>query len=549
MSNGKKSKRSTNGKASQIDTPRHINCERAVIGSIIFDPGIIDGVIEVLGDDGDRFEDRDAGTLYEALVAVYREQREVNYVEAIARTNLRFTFADQCLNSASSPGSWRSYAKFVLNYSLLRERKLLESRQANELEQLAAEGSSGDVAEMLARHSEELRQLAADGLLSSKYECLDKSEWRLPPPKIEYLFRDRVPLGISAGVNAAGGTGKSTLTLTLAMSAATGRTLLSPFNPCGESRVLMFLPEDQSVWIHRRYDLLARHYDFSENNHTSFDENVQIYTEAEPLIRPNYGALSFTSFKMRVEHIIDTWQPRFIVLDPLSFFRGVDENDNTAAAMLGYLFQEWSGRVEGGAVVWTLHHTSKMFSNSPKADSGRGASAAKDAQRLLFTLTAPNANDIERFSIDDPFAFVKLDMVKSNYSALDCKTYWYQRSSENALVPVDMDDRVGELKEMKTDSVLRRIIEYIGPDNPNNLTRNMLRSGDHLNEIGATQKEVETAVDHGLAKGFLDIEKVGQRPRIVVLKSTLITEFQKGVSDESEVSDTPCKSNAANDLG
>src|SRR5262249_57284621 len=82
---------------------------------------------------------------------------------------------------------------------------------------------------------------------------------------------------------------------------------------------------------------------------------------------------------------IEQRKPDLISLDPFIKLHAMEENDNGAMDFVCDLLVQLA--IEHDIAVDAPHHTKKGQLTPGDADSGRGASAARDAGRLVYTLT------------------------------------------------------------------------------------------------------------------------------------------------------------------
>ena len=92
----------------------------------------------------------------------------------------------------------------------------------------------------------------------------------------------------------------------------------------------------------------------------------------------------------------------------------LEENDNSAMDFVADLLVSLS--IEYNIAVDAPHHTKKGQLTPGDADSGRGASAIRDAGRLMHTLSTMDETEAKAFGIDPEqrHAYVRLDKGKVN---------------------------------------------------------------------------------------------------------------------------------------
>ena len=347
-------------------------------------------------------------------------------------------------------------------------------------------------------------RLKDEHLLGLALQPVDTSRWHEPAPPMKYLFDGTIPLGVVAGVNAQGGSGKSRLSMTLAVSLAIGRPLLSTFKPVQQAPTLWFCGEDAEQEVWRRYEQIAKAFNFSDADHNNFKKLVRLYCHAEPLNTSNQGHVSKTTFFKLIEREIEQTGARLVIFDPKAIFFAGDENDNATTAKWFRNLQELASRLN--CTIWLSHHTNKAQSREATSDAGRGASAARDAMRAVFSMTIPDSKEVEGSGISEPRRFVKLDLVKANYTPALGDTIWLKFDHYGALREVDMVAQRAEAQDAISDGIIDGVIELVGEDNPDNITCKQLEN-DYRDDLDASQKQIREAIKRGVELGELRIDR------------------------------------------
>ena len=87
----------------------------------------------------------------------------------------------------------------------------------------------------------------------------DVNKWLTEdPPELQWIFKDLLLRGIVAGIMSQGGAGKSYLSLSLAISCATGQKVFDYFNPSKPMRVMVFFGEDSEDIVWRRFKVIVK---------------------------------------------------------------------------------------------------------------------------------------------------------------------------------------------------------------------------------------------------------------------------------------------------
>jgi hypothetical protein len=115
-----------------------------------------------------------------------------------------------------------------------------------------------------------------------------------------------------------------------------------------------------------------------------------------------------------------------IAIDPFVKIHGVAENDNSAidavASLLAAISQEYDCAVD------IVHHTRKGPNDPGNADLGRGASALKDAGRIVDTLTPMSRDEAQLFNVDEKERrmLIRLDNGKVNLMPAAPDARWFK---------------------------------------------------------------------------------------------------------------------------
>lgn len=204
--------------------------------------------------------------------------------------------------------------------------------------------------------------------------------------KLASISRDFVLPGLPSGkvaiLSAPGGTGKSFLTLELALAVASGEPVISGIAPsaAGPTRYISF--EEDEVDIQNR--LVALFQTFPGINppvETFFPSALE--GENLPLIiggEKNEEAVEY------LEGICEGM--RLVILDPLSRLHESDENSNSEMKKLMQVLIFTAKKTRCAIVV--AHHTSKsavLNGHGSLQQSARGASCIADDPRLVCTLS------------------------------------------------------------------------------------------------------------------------------------------------------------------
>jgi DNA polymerase I-like protein with 3'-5' exonuclease and polymerase domains len=255
-----------------------------------------------------------------------------------------------------------------------------------------------------------------------------------PPPPRGWLLGNIFARRFVSSLYGDGGTGKTALRYAQYLELATARQITGEhiFQRC---RVLIVSLEDDDRELRRRIRA-ARFYhkiELSEVNGWLFlsapGAKVGKLVELDDKGRAFRGALASI-----LEEAIARRQIDLVALDPFVKTHAVEENVNKQIDAVVEVLTELA--IKYDIAVDTPHHTRKGPADPGNADRGRGASAQKDAGRLIYTLTTMSAEEAKAFGIEDEerHALIRMDSGKVNIAPKLWKAKWFQ------LIGVQLDN-------------------------------------------------------------------------------------------------------------
>jgi hypothetical protein len=252
----------------------------------------------------------------------------------------------------------------------------------------------------------------------------------LPPPR-EWLLGNQFCRRFLSGVLAAGGTGKTAVRLAQYLAVATGKPLTAE-HVFKRGRVLMLSLEDDDEEMRRRLAAARLHHGISAD-----DLKGWLYCATPKGLKlaeirdgtPQAGLLERLLRATIIERKID-----LLGLDPFVKLHGLEENDNGAMDFVCGLLVKLA--IEFNIAIDCPHHVKKGQLSAGDADAGRGASSARDAGRLMYTLTRMTDAEGETFGIaaDRRRLYVRVDSSKVNIAPPAGEATWFK------LVGVHLDN-------------------------------------------------------------------------------------------------------------
>jgi hypothetical protein len=167
-----------------------------------------------------------------------------------------------------------------------------------------------------------------------------------------------------------------------------------------------------------------------------------------------------------------------VMLDPFIKIHGMDENGNTGIDFVTTLLTGIA--TEHNVAVLVLHHTRKGIAEPGNADQGRGASALKDAARLVYTLAKMSEPEAKNFKIDvqERRSLIRLDAGKVNLVPAS-EARWFK------LIGVNLDN--GTSLYPNGDNV-QTVTPWTPPDISSNINADI-------------EAEIIQQIDKGMANG------------------------------------------------
>jgi hypothetical protein len=285
----------------------------------------------------------------------------------------------------------------------------------------------------LKDHSvEEYRELVAktpiEGRISTAphpfpaEETIERYEWLLG----RHLLRGEVSATVGTG-----GTGKSTLAITEALSMASGKQLLHDFVPKHPLRMILVNLEDRRSTMDKRVAAAMRHHGL-----TPADIGDRLIILAKGEIKIQIAKQLRSGEVERNEEEIKKLTALMLerqadVLSVDSFIRthAVLENDNKAMEAAIECFEEIA--IASNCAVHLWHHTRKMNGDQTTVESARGAQAFIDtcrSVRVLEKMTKTERNNIISILPDmkETGYYVKEFNGKRNFSEPAEEANWFE---------------------------------------------------------------------------------------------------------------------------
>lgn len=240
--------------------------------------------------------------------------------------------------------------------------------------------------------------------------CKPFQPWADIPPRriIEVAGMRFYAKGFLSMTGAAGGSGKTSLSIVEELSLALGIDLLAPkvggefcTLKCGRQRVWCMSLEDDEEEHQRRVAGVIGHYGLHDLIDDLGDWYAVTYKSDSPvtLAAVSGGTLIVTPHAAEVARIVAERKVDVITADPFVNTHLVPENDNGGMNKVADL---WRGIAQGAGVAIALtHHIRKQGgAGEVSADDLRGAVSLVGAARMVRVLQPMNKDEANRFGID-----------------------------------------------------------------------------------------------------------------------------------------------------
>lgn len=267
---------------------------------------------------------------------------------------------------------------------------------------------------------------------------------------------------------AAGSSGKSVLSLTIAAHVALGKDF-GQYKCKAPCKVVMYNAEDDLQEQSRRLYAICQEYRLPYEEVRS---RIMLLTSDDFML-----CIAHTTqrqpvmYEPHVTGLLDILRAPDVglcVLDPLVEIHSCDEQDNGHMRFVMAVLRKIAR--EGDVSLLVPHHISKGGAGAQpragNADVSRGAGAIVNSARVVLTLFAASDADREAFGIseEDKHLFVRLDDAKMNLSLASSQSTWFKKRSARII----NGDEVGVfmLHDMQASERAHRhdVAEYIATE-------------------------------------------------------------------------------------
>lgn len=277
--------------------------------------------------------------------------------------------------------------------------------------------------------ADDLRELSAQSGLIRATPYAWPAPHTIPPRR--WLYGRQLLRGTLAVIVAPGATGKTALTVGMALALATGRPLLGRDVPGGRQRVWLFNLEDARDELDRAIAAACIQHDIRPSdvadrllvdsglNGAGLCTAVQT-RQGHTILRPVYDGLSAE---------LKTRQIDVLIVDPFVSSHAVPENDNGAIDAVAKAWARIAATLDCSVIL--VHHTSKSAGMEITAERSRGAVSLVNAARSVVALNRMTADEAQRLGVNesDRRRYFRAYDDKNNRAPPADSSDWYRLES------------------------------------------------------------------------------------------------------------------------
>lgn len=245
------------------------------------------------------------------------------------------------------------------------------------------------------------------------------------PPR-GWLLGNAFCRGFISSVIAEGGVGKSALRLAQLLSLAIGRALTGEhvFMRC---RVLIVSLEDNADELRRRVRAACLHHGVEQSELTGWLYLASLRaSDGKLMVLDEHGRPALGTLAAKLARAIENRKLDIVSLDPFIKSHSLEENSNSAIDEVVQLLANLAEQFD--VAIDVPHHAAKGPADPGNANRGRGASAMKDAGRLIYTLTPMSTEEAQALGLNeaDRRRLIRLDSAKVNITPPMAEARWFR---------------------------------------------------------------------------------------------------------------------------
>jgi len=255
------------------------------------------------------------------------------------------------------------------------------------------------------------------------WDAIDVLDEHIPPR--EWMLGTVFCKGFTSSLVGAGAIGKTAVRIVQAIAVSSDRRLTGE-HVHKRAKVLFVCFEDGELELKRRIKAALLHH-----NVTADAKGWLLccsITKGKLFTVDQHSGLPVITygFQWLEQYIIEN-HIELVILDPFIKIHATNENDNSGIEQICAHLAQLA--VERNIAVDISHHVRKGAGEPGDADMGRGASAAKDAGRLGYTLTPMTKEMAKECGVADEKlrrSLVRMDSAKVNIGPPTVDTVWFR---------------------------------------------------------------------------------------------------------------------------
>jgi hypothetical protein len=235
------------------------------------------------------------------------------------------------------------------------------------------------------------------------------------------------------------GVGKSTFTIALALSKASGRNILG-INPYKQGAVMLQNNEDDFAELGLRTAAAAKHYGISNTTLTEENGHRTLFVqsgEKRPLRIAQRAGANNSIKPLDADALIVGLianKIELLIVDPFSETHPANENDNGEILKVASIYREVAQKADCAIIL--VHHDRKPDQANAEGhignmNSSRGASSLAGVARIMLTFHTMPPSDAKRYGVapEERHLYARLDFAKANMSLSSGEPTWFKRVS------------------------------------------------------------------------------------------------------------------------
>ena len=311
-----------------------------------------------------------------------------------------------------------------------------------------------DIINQRASKLDAQNNVSAQNAVSSNLQLMTYGEGLMDAvasmPRREWQIPRLLLVGYISLIVGPGGVAKSMLQLIAAVSVATGRDLLG-LGSVQRCNALVINNEDDKDELQRRIAAVLVQFEIDPMELEGKLFTISGYMQPVRFAFHFENTVSRSPVLDQIEALIKEREIGALFVDPFISMHTAPENDNNAMDQVVSICKILAGK--SGIAINIAHHTRKIGGDSEAhagdAESGRGASAIKDAARAAVTIARMGRSTAQKlgFSDEERGNYIRMDVGKMNFAAHDSKANWYKIEA----VTISNGDTVGVPKSVNLD--------------------------------------------------------------------------------------------------